>query len=355
MIRTEPLTENNAGGQNAVEFEDYLPKLEQVTFAHGENEQTVSILLVNDRIPQIENKTVGKGDDLEEDDGEGEHGDVIFKVRLEKAEPQSVKISKKNVCLVTIVQSEDVQKEADEHTKLVEYFMQSKEPSWGQQFKNACMLGPQIDEDNLILDEVSGSEAFGHFLTIFWKFIFAIVPPARYGGGVPAFVVGISFIGGVTAIVGEVASLLGCVLGIKDSVTAITFVALGTSLPDTFASMTAAKTSEHADSAVGNITGSNSVNVFLGLGLPWVIAATYNAGLDQKYVTPAGSLAFSVTLFLITSLTCFMVLAIRRKLIGGELGGPTTSKYLSAAFLVFLWFIYVVFSSLKAYEVIEGF
>mgnify|MGYP000630963261 CR=1 FL=1 len=35
--------------------------------------------------------------------------------------------------------------------------------------------------------------------------------------------------------------LFGCVLGIKPSVTAITIVALGTSLPDTFASMIAAK------------------------------------------------------------------------------------------------------------------
>ena len=69
---------------------------------------------------------------------------------------------------------------------------------------------------------------------------------------------------------------MGCCMGIPDSITAITFVALGTSLPDTFASMTACRGSEYADSAIGNVTGSNSVNVFLGLGLPWVIASTYN-------------------------------------------------------------------------------
>ena len=32
---------------------------------------------------------------------------------------------------------------------------------------------------------------------------------------------------------------------------------------------------ETADSAIGNVTGSNSVNVFLGLGLPWMIASIY--------------------------------------------------------------------------------
>lgn len=58
---------------------------------------------------------------------------------------------------------------------------------------------------------------------------------------------------------------------------AISFVALGTSLPDTFASRTAALKEKYADMAVGNITGSNSVNVFLGLGLPWLIASIYHA------------------------------------------------------------------------------
>ena len=109
------------------------------------------------------------------------------------------------------------------------------------------------------------------------------------------------------------ATILGCVLGIKESVTAITFVALGTSLPDTLASMTAAKNSEYADSAIGNVTGSNSVNVFLGLGLPWVIATIYwKAKHDKDYAVPAGSLVFSVFIFLIVAVICFMILIIRR-------------------------------------------
>lgn len=95
------------------------------------------------------------------------------------------------------------------------------------------------------------------------------------GGGAPGFFVSLSYIGAVTFIVGEVATVLGCVLYIKESVAAITLVALGTSLPDTFASMTAARQSENADAAIGNITGSNAVNVFLGCGLPWAICSIY--------------------------------------------------------------------------------
>ena len=102
------------------------------------------------------------------------------------------------------------------------------------------------------------------------------MPPCHIGGGAPAFAVALAFIGIVTMLVGEVATILGCAIGLKASVTAITLVAMGTSLPDTLASMTAAKQFEYADSAIGNVTGSNCVNVFLGLGLPWVISAHYN-------------------------------------------------------------------------------
>lgn len=118
--------------------------------------------------------------------------------------------------------------------------MDSNEPSWSSQFKNAVKLGPQIDEDNLIVDEVTLGEGLFHFVTIGWKVVFAIIPPAKMGKGFPAFVIALAMIGAVTFIVGEVATILGCVIGLKASITAITLVAMGTSLPDTFASMTAA-------------------------------------------------------------------------------------------------------------------
>lgn len=139
------------------------------------------------------------------------------------------------------------------------------------------MLGPTI-EDDVEVDTVTLGEALTHFVTIMWNVLFAFVPPTHWGGGWPAFIIALTFIGLITMVVGEVATLLGCVCGIPSAVTGITLVALGTSLPDTFASMIAAKNSENADSAIGNVTGSNCVNVFLGLGLPWVMASTYMEG-----------------------------------------------------------------------------
>jgi len=149
-----------------------------------------------------------------------------------------------------------------------------------------------------------------HFATMGWKVLFSLIPPVKMYGGWAAFFVAISFIGFITAIVAEAATILGCNMYLKESVTAITLVAIGTSLPDTFASRTAALNSEFADSAIGNVTGSNSVNIFVGLGLPWVIA-TLNAD-NGIYIVPEGSLSFSVALFLATSVTCFLILILRR-------------------------------------------
>ena len=151
---------------------------------------------------------------------------------------------------------------------------QQEERTWGSQFKTACMLHPTKNEEGQI-EEVSTVDAILHFSSIGWKVFFAIIPPPHLAHGWYSFVISLCVIGMVTAIVGEFASLFGCIIGLKSAVTAITFVALGTSLPDTFASKAAATESMYADSAIGNVTGSNSVNVFLGLGLPWVIAAAY--------------------------------------------------------------------------------
>jgi len=137
------------------------------------------------------------------------------------------------------------------------------------------MLHPTKSEDGDIVD-VEPIDAFFQFACIGWKLFFAVIPPPHMYGGWACFVVALAMIGLCTFVVGEFATLFGCSLGILPSVTAISFVALGTSLPDTFASMQAAVQDANADPALGNVTGSNAVNVFLGLGLPWVIAAHYD-------------------------------------------------------------------------------
>ncbi|XP_009076485.1 PREDICTED: sodium/calcium exchanger 2-like, partial [Acanthisitta chloris] len=70
-----------------------------------------------------------------------------------------------------------------------------------------------------------------HFLTVFWKVLFACVPPTALLGGWAAFGVSILLLALLTALIGDLAAHFGCTLGLKDSVNAVVFVALGTSIP----------------------------------------------------------------------------------------------------------------------------
>uniref|UniRef100_A0A670KD80 Solute carrier family 8 member A1 n=1 Tax=Podarcis muralis TaxID=64176 RepID=A0A670KD80_PODMU len=231
--------------------------------------------------------------------------------------------------------------------------------SWREQFIEAITVSAGEDDDDDECGEEKLPSCFDyvmHFLTVFWKVLFAFVPPTDYWNGWACFVVSILMIGLLTAFIGDLASHFGCTIGLKDSVTAVVFVALGTSVPDTFASKVAATQDQYADASIGNVTGSNAVNVFLGIGVAWSIAAIYHAANGRAFEVQPGTLAFSVTLFTIFAFISVGVLLYRRRPeIGGELGGPRTAKILTSCLFVLLWLLYILFSSLEAYCHIQGF
>jgi solute carrier family 8 (sodium/calcium exchanger) len=122
-------------------------------------------------------------------------------------------------------------------------------------------------------------------------------------------------------------------------------------LLDTFASKVAAEHDKYADSSVGNVNGSNAVNVFLGIGLPWAISAWYHYFKQTKFEVEKGSLAFSVTLFCTFAAVAVTILMIRRLKFfgGGELGGPMKYRLVSSSLLLLLWIAYLVLSGLENY------
>ena len=140
-------------------------------------------------------------------------------------------------------------------------------------------------------------------------------------------------------------------------------------LPDTFASKTAAIEDDTADNSVGNVTGSNAVNVFLGIGIAWTIAAIYWESQGLTFDVPVGryvlcnlfwhnrlcsSLGFSVTVFCIEAGLAILILVARRHpAVGGELGGPKSFKTISSGIFVFFWCFYVAISAMEAYGVID--
>jgi len=229
----------------------------------------------------------------------------------------------------------------------------------GRSWKGQIMSAASVNDGDI--SNATLLDCFTHILSFPWKVLCAFIPPPRIWGGWLSFFVALAMIGVLTAVIGDLASIFGCTVGLSDAVTAITFVALGTSLPDTFASRVAAVMDRSADNAIGNVTGSNSVNVFLGLGLPWFVASIVWCvrGKPFQVMDPnKATIGFSVTVYTSFSLVCIALLFVRRYMpIFGraELGGPHLTKWLSAGFLVFLWFVYILLSSLQAHGHIKGF
>uniref|UniRef100_A0A915JGW7 Calx-beta domain-containing protein n=1 Tax=Romanomermis culicivorax TaxID=13658 RepID=A0A915JGW7_ROMCU len=203
--------------------------------------------------------------------------------------------------------------------RLIPAILNSLKPgalSWKDQFVRALNVNGGDVYEATMTDYVC------HLLSLPWKTLAAFVPPPGLLGGWLTFSAALFLIGLVTALVGDLASTFGCLVHLEDTITAITFVALGTSLPDTFASRVAAIQDKDADNAIGNVTGSNSVNVFIGLGLPWFIASFYWSWKNQKFMVSSAGLNFSVCLYTVCSFLTIALLLCRRhmKIFGrGEL------------------------------------
>lgn len=340
---------------SAVEGRDYKGVDGSLTFEEGETELEIEIEIIDDNIHEA---------------------DETFRVEL-SAPSEGAMFDESGAgtqAMVTIL-NDDVLKEEGLEGALALFTRFGNRDKcaaacelWKQQFYDAVHV-PREDGES---PGVTGYAM--HVLSIFWKVVFATVPPTNLAGGWLAFFVSLAYIGVMTMMMADLANFFGCVVNLKPAITAITFVALGTSMPDMFASKTAAQADDSADNSVGNVTGSNCVNVFLGLGLPWTIAALYwstaapQSAKDewllkyghlktvQDHLAGGGSVAFvveakdlglSVIVFCCCAVTAILVLYLRRQAFGGELGGPKCSRYVTAVFFVLMWFLYVLISALK--------
>jgi len=304
---------------------------------------------------------------------EGKEGEGVDYSELDAKNPEELTEEEKiallgRPCLgantriqIRIKESKEFKNSVDKMMQKANNSMMVGSSSWLDQFSEAFTVQAGDDDDEEGEDGEEGEEKMPscgdyimHFLTLPWKLIFAFIPPTGIYDGYPTFVISILFIGACTAVIGDIAGHLGCFINLKDGVNAIAFVALGTSVPDTFASKTAAIEDETADASVGNVTGSNAVNVFLGIGIAWTMAAIYWEAQGLVFEVEPGSLGFSVTIFCIEALLAILILFMRRSpVVGGELGGPKLFKTISSAIFVFFWCFYVAISALEAYGVIK--
>ncbi|CAF3095618.1 unnamed protein product [Rotaria sp. Silwood2] len=229
---------------------DYEPIDSELLFEHCEISKVIAIPIMNNP----EHKK-----------------DVSFEVELYNP-TGSIQIRKQNKTIVTIMNDHDHTIMANRMTLLVEPNIDKlrvTKTTWRQQFTDA------MNANGGDLETTTFAHYIGDFLSFLWKFLFAFVPPTSIASGWLTFFISFVFIAILTTIVHDVAAVFNCLVGLEDSITAILFIAPGISLPNTFATMITAKHSKTADDTIGSIIGSNSVNVYVGLGLPWLVAAIY--------------------------------------------------------------------------------
>uniref|UniRef100_A0A8C0G6X9 Sodium/calcium exchanger membrane region domain-containing protein n=1 Tax=Chelonoidis abingdonii TaxID=106734 RepID=A0A8C0G6X9_CHEAB len=137
---------------------------------------------------------------------------------------------------VIIEESYDFKNTVDKLIKKTNLALVIGTHSWREQFLDAITVSAGDEEEEEDGREEKLPSCFDyvmHFLTVFWKVLFACVPPTEYWNGWACFSVSILVIGLLTALIGDLASHFGCTVGLKDSVNAVVFVALGTSIPGT--------------------------------------------------------------------------------------------------------------------------
>merc|ERR1711871_303837 len=123
---------------------------------------------------------------------------------------------------------------------------------------------------------------------------------------------------------------IGCLWGIPDVVMGLTFLAMGTSIPDALGSISVAEKGE-GDMAVSNAVGSNVFDICIGLGLPWFIKCVAGSGPipidDTEMVIPSILILVAIIVLL------FSTFAISGWKLINQVGYVLLSAYL--AFVIY--------------------
>jgi len=146
------------------------------------------------------------------------------------------------------------------------------------------------------------------------------------------FLISISMIAGLSYVLVESAVAMAEILKIPSVIIGLTILAIGTSIPDLISSVVVAKQGR-GGMAISNALGSNIFDIFIGLGLPWLIFILIY-GNNVPVVTE--NLNSSIILLFATVLATLFLLIIRRFKIGKNSGLILISLY--AAYLA--WAIF---------------
>eukprot|EP01095_Lingulamoeba_sp_RSL-Kostka_P007787 TRINITY_DN2528_c0_g1_i1.p1 TRINITY_DN2528_c0_g1~~TRINITY_DN2528_c0_g1_i1.p1 ORF type:complete len:518 (-),score=153.97 TRINITY_DN2528_c0_g1_i1:73-1626(-) len=138
-----------------------------------------------------------------------------------------------------------------------------------------------------------------------YEIIFKYTVPKATGGRFKyqffvTFFVALAWLALLTAGMVKWTEKLGCILNIPDGVMGVTFLAVGTSMPDCLTSIFIARTGR-GDMAVSNALGSNVFDILLALCIPWLLSTFMNNLTPVRVVSDSLVLDVGV-LFLVLGL-----------------------------------------------------
>lgn len=185
--------------------------------------------------------------------------------------------------------------------------------------------------------EESVSGAWGAFVWMVDRaFSYTFPSPKRQDLYIVTFCVSIAYIICLSWLLVEFGVGLAHALGVPEVIIALTILAGGTSIPDMLSSVIVAKKGR-GDMAVSNAVGSNTFDILICLGLPWLV---YILVTGREVVVETESLLSSVFLLFFTVIAMLFVLGLRRFRIG------PSSGYL----LIGLYVLYLSYSIYGAYN-----
>ncbi len=170
-----------------------------------------------------------------------------------------------------------------------------------------------LDEDPEEEEDSPKTGIMKIFMPLDWLLALIFPRPKYY---FIVFFISIAFIGALCWVLVESAIIISHTLDIPEVVIALTVLAVGTSVPDMMSSVIVAKQGR-GGMAVSNGIGSNIFDIFVGLGLPWMIKAYL---VDSEVVTNIEGLGISIVLLFVSVLILLFALMFRKWRLGQGLG-----------------------------------
>lgn len=195
-------------------------------------------------------------------------------------------------------------------------------------------LSGEVPEDGDEEDEDGEGVLYYDPAEVVWR----LTMPSASKSSLSCFLVALTQISWLSYVMVDAATRFGQVFGIPSLFMGLVFLAAGTSIPDAFASMAAARKGE-GDMAVSNALGSNIFDILCGLGLPWLISLL----MGKPIVFLGVSRLLYWVFFLMVTLVAFMAVVV--------IGGWRLSKRVGFT-LVCMYGFYVLWASLKSVKLV---